>query len=136
MTIFLALAVAFASSKKMIVTYLGTDFILPGGCPSPSCDPSLRDCRAEQIEREKIFNECMETKAAKQGCFTDPLPDKSFITIPVLANFCSKHCGDNSLNAIHECPHEGFIHTQIDAELSRKINNPVLKPRFAPNSFF
>ena len=63
-----------------------------------------------------------ETKSAKQGCFTDRLPDKTFLTIPVLANFCSKHCvNDNTLEAIHPCPYEGFIHTKIDPELARKI---------------
>ena len=54
-----ALAAQTASAKKMVVTYLGTDFILPGGCPPPTCNPKLRDCRAEHIEREQKFDDCM-----------------------------------------------------------------------------
>jgi hypothetical protein len=48
-----------ASSKKLVVTYLGTDFILPGGCPPPTCDHTLRDCRKEKIEMTEKFDECM-----------------------------------------------------------------------------
>ena len=63
-TIFMLAAILLVTtggvnSKKMIVTYLGTDFILPGGCPPPKCDSTLRDCRKEHIEREKKFNQCM-----------------------------------------------------------------------------
>ena len=62
------------------------------------------------------------SKGAKQGCFTDKLADGKLITIPILANFCSKLCAvDSSLDSIHECPYEGFIHQKIDPELQRKI---------------
>lgn len=62
------------------------------------------------------------SKGAKQGCFTDKLADGKLITIPILANFCSKLCAvDSSLDTIHECPYEGFIHQKIDPELQRKI---------------
>lgn len=121
---FCCLLSATAAEKK-VVTYLGTDFILPGGCPPPAlCNPALRDCRQEHIEMQEKFDSCMLEKAKKQGCFTDRLPDRKFITIPQLANFCTKHCSlDNRLASIHECPYEGLIHTSIDPELERQFHN-------------
>merc|ERR1711971_625859 len=96
-----------------------------GGCPPPAlCNPALRDCRQEHIEMQEKFDSCMLEKAKKQGCFTDRLPDGKFITIPQLANFCTKHCSlDNRLASIHECPYEGLIHTSIDPELERQFHN-------------
>ena len=41
-------------SKKMVVTYLGTDHILPGGCPV-----HIKGGFSGQQERERIFNDCM-----------------------------------------------------------------------------
>jgi hypothetical protein len=41
------------------VTYLGTDFIMPDGCPPPKCDTNLRDCRKEMIDLEQEFNDCL-----------------------------------------------------------------------------
>ena len=62
------------------------------------------------------------SKATKQGCFTDKLADGKLLTIPILANFCSKLCAvDSTLDTIHECPYEGFIHQKIDPELQRRI---------------
>ncbi len=56
----LALSVTTVASKKMVVTYLGTDFILPGGCPPPPCNPTKdRNCRKEHIDMEAQFNDCM-----------------------------------------------------------------------------
>lgn len=70
-----------------------------------------------------LFDDCMVDKADQQGCFTDPLPDGKFITIPVLANFCSKYCvADNGLDDIHECPYQGYIHTSVDPELERRFS--------------
>ena len=43
---------------KTLVTYLGTDFIMPDGCPPPKCDPELRECRKEMLDLEKQFNDC------------------------------------------------------------------------------
>ena len=45
---------------KTVVTYLGTDFIMPDGCPPPKCDPNLRECRKEMLDLEKEFNDCLE----------------------------------------------------------------------------
>ena len=116
---FLALSI---KAEKKVVNYLGTDFILPGGCPPPPCDKKLRDCRKEHLDMKTKFDECMAEKAAKQGCFTDNLPNGSQITIPVLANFCSKHCTrDRRLEILHECPYEGYIHPSLDPELARQI---------------
>ena len=125
---FIVLALNLLSStsfaEKKVVTYLGTDFILPGGCPSPAqCNPEQRNCLQEHIEMQEKFNECMVEKSKKQGCFTDRLPDGKLITIPQLANFCTKHCSlDNRLASIHECPYEGLIHTTIDPELERQFH--------------
>merc|ERR1712076_90058 len=70
-TIFMAAILAnngVANSKKLVVTYLGTDFILPGGCPVLKTGGL-----SEQQKRQRTFNQCMKTKALKQGCFTDKL---------------------------------------------------------------
>ena len=62
-------------------------------------------------------------KGEKQGCFTDKLADGKSITVPILANYCSKLCAvDSSLDNIHECPYEGFIHQNIDLDLHSEIN--------------
>ena len=56
-TIFMAAILAnngVANSKKLVVTYLGTDFILPGGCPVLKTGGL-----SEQQRRERAFNECM-----------------------------------------------------------------------------
>jgi len=56
-TIFMATILANnvgVSSKKMVVTYLGTDFILPGGCPKLQTGGI-----SEQQKRERAFKECM-----------------------------------------------------------------------------
>merc|ERR1711981_619334 len=118
------LIISVVSAKKMVVTYLGTDFILPGGCPPPpTCNSELRDCRKSHLDMVKLFDECMKDLSAKQGCVTDRLPGGKDFTIPTLANFCSKHCvSDNSLDIVHPCPYEGFIHTDIDPELLRRIS--------------
>ena len=114
--------VGLVSGTKMVVTYLGTDFILPGGCPPPPCDENLRDCRRQQIDMKTKFDDCMVDKATKQGCMTDKLPDGKLFTIPLLANFCSKFClPDDKLASIHECPYEGFIHQSVDPELERRF---------------
>ena len=45
-----------------IVTYLGTDFILPNGCHLPKCEGSGRRytfCRQDQLELEKLYNDCL-----------------------------------------------------------------------------
>ena len=44
---------------KSLVTYLGTDFIMPDGCPPPKCDTNLRDCRKEMLDQEKAYNDCL-----------------------------------------------------------------------------
>lgn len=120
--IFRLVTQSLTNCDHLFFQFLGTDFILPGGCPAPQCNPSLRDCRKEHLEMEEVFTQCMTTKSAKQGCFTDRLPDGKLFTIPVLANFCSKHCvSDNSLESIHECPYEGFIHTALNPDLERRI---------------
>ena len=120
---FVSIIIATVSAKKMVVTYLGEDFILPGGCPPPQCNAGLSDCRESHLEMEKLFQECMKDKSSKQGCVTDRLRDGKLFTIPSLANYCSKHCvSDNSLDDIHPCPYEGFIHTSIDPELERRIS--------------
>jgi len=63
-TLFLTLALCFNNINcqeqyKTLVTYLGTDFIMNDGCPPPKCDPSLRDCRKEQIDQEAEYNACI-----------------------------------------------------------------------------
>ena len=44
---------------RTIVTYLGTDFIMPDGCPLPACDEKLRDCRKQRQEIKKRYEECL-----------------------------------------------------------------------------
>jgi len=126
-SIFIVLALLSTSiAEKKVVTYLGTDFILPGGCPPLSlaqCNPEQRNCLQEHNEMQEKFDECMVEKAKKQGCLTDRIPGGKLITIPQLANFCTKHCSlDNRLASIHECPYEGLIHTSIDPELERQFH--------------
>ena len=121
-TVLTAICYPLSTAEKKVVTYLGTDFILPGGCPPPPCQPKLRNCEEEHGEMLEKFNTCMATKSKKQGCFTDRLPDGKLITIPQLANFCSKHCSlDNQLASVHECPYEGVFHASIHPELERQI---------------
>eukprot|EP00093_Oithona_nana_P000511 00511.XXX_509_744_1 [CDS] Oithona nana genome sequencing. len=50
LVLFVASLFQITIGKKMVVTYLGTDFILPGGCPPPNCNQKLRNCRQDQIE--------------------------------------------------------------------------------------
>ena len=45
-----------------IVTYLGTDFILPNGCHLPKCEGTGRAytfCRQDQLVLEKKYNDCL-----------------------------------------------------------------------------
>ena len=45
-----------------IVTYLGTDFILPNGCHLPKCEGNGRAytfCRQDQLVLEKKYNDCL-----------------------------------------------------------------------------
>ena len=121
-TVLATICYPLSTAEKKVVTYLGTDFILPGGCPAPPCQSKLRNCEEEHGEMLEKFNTCMATKSKKQGCFTDRLPDGKLITIPQLANFCSKHCSlDNQLASVHECPYEGVFHTSLHPELERQI---------------
>ena len=121
-TLLAAICCPLSTAEKKIVTYLNTDFILPGGCPPPLCNPKSTDCRKEFRAMKEKFDACMVKKPLKHGCFTDRLPDGKLITIPQLANFCSKHCSlNNELASIHECPYEGIFHTSIDPELKRQI---------------
>ncbi len=51
---------ANALKYKKIIKYLGTDFILPDGCPPPDCDEELRDCRKQKIDQETEYEACLE----------------------------------------------------------------------------
>ena len=44
---------------KIIVTYLGTDFILRDGCPIPSCEQSNRYCRKLQLDTQEAYKKCL-----------------------------------------------------------------------------
>ena len=49
--------------SKTIVTYLGTDFILPDGCPLPECDESRpsasRFCRRDFLNIKQKYDDCL-----------------------------------------------------------------------------
>ena len=49
--------------SKTIVTYLGTDFILPDGCPLPECDESrpsaARFCRRDFLNIRQKYDDCL-----------------------------------------------------------------------------
>ena len=44
---------------RSIVTYLGTDFILPNGCPLPECDENNRFCRRDQLGLKERYDSCL-----------------------------------------------------------------------------
>ena len=44
---------------RTIVTYLGTDFILPNGCPLPECDENNRFCRRDQLGIKEKYDNCL-----------------------------------------------------------------------------
>ena len=57
------------------------------------------------------------------GCVTDKLPDGSYLTVPVFASYCSRHCYlhhvPKTLNRIGKCPYEGVKHETVDPVLQR-----------------
>ncbi|TRY63496.1 hypothetical protein TCAL_04305 [Tigriopus californicus] len=108
------------SQFKTVVTYLGTDFILPDGCPLPACLEDDRVCNRKKSEMEQRYNNCIRGEDGLHlGCITDVLPTKVTITIPVYANFCSAYCYEKDLtmvNKLEHCPHAGNKH-EVDPNL-------------------
>jgi hypothetical protein len=46
---------------RTIVTYLGTDFVMPDGCPLPACGETRqdRDCRKQKLDIKQKYDECL-----------------------------------------------------------------------------
>merc|ERR1711935_84957 len=61
------------TAEKKVVTYLGTDFILPGGCPPPAlCNPDLRDSVRNTLRcKRNLILACWKRPRNKAVLLTD-----------------------------------------------------------------
>jgi len=87
-----------AQMNTAIIKYLGSNFILPDGCPRADTDDVVR----------RFYNLCLSTQADTIMCESDRLPNGRVITIPKFTNMCSAICqGVSERSNIQPCPHKG-----------------------------
>jgi len=97
---------------KAIVKYLGTDFILWAGCPEVDCKKDNRARGGNECEAlKRTYTDCIQGEDAPYlGCVKDLLPDGTYLTVPQLAEYCSKDCYLHNkpaqLNRIIRCPYK------------------------------
>ena len=98
--------------EKSIISYLGTNYLMPDGCPLPSCDITTSECQRTHSMVRALYSHCLQGEDGQHvGCITDRLGDGSSLTIPVYASVCSAMCYEsnpNSLTRIKRCPYPGY----------------------------
>eukprot|EP00096_Caligus_rogercresseyi_P004295 TRINITY_DN18507_c0_g1_i1.p1 TRINITY_DN18507_c0_g1~~TRINITY_DN18507_c0_g1_i1.p1 ORF type:complete len:144 (-),score=13.34 TRINITY_DN18507_c0_g1_i1:73-504(-) len=101
--------------SKSIINYLGTDYLLPDGCPEPVCNRNAEDCKRTVDMVRALYSHCLQSQDGQHiGCITDrliPGQRSSSITIPIYATLCSAMCYEpdpKKIVRIHRCPYPGY----------------------------